>query len=96
MYPIHRPSIYIWDWQTINEAETLALRRQSPLRLCLSQINHSCLSHKNEVVLDQRSAHFDAKTFSLVLVFYSLNIDDQRVFDTKHRIRGLIGIILEI
>ena len=96
MYPIYRPSIYIWDWQTINESETLALRRQSPLRLFLSQISHSCLGHKDEVVFDQCSAHFDTELCSLTLVFYCLNLDDQRIFDAEDRIRRLIWIILEI
>ena len=96
MYPVDRLSIHIWNWQAINESEALALRRQSPLRLFLSQIGHSCLGHKDEVVFDQCSAHFDTELFSLVLVVYCLNLDDQRVFDAEDRIRRLIWIIFEV
>ena len=96
VYPVDRESIHFWDWQAINESRILALRRQSPFRLFLPQISHSLFGHKHEVVLDQSAAHFDTEVFSLILVFDCLNIDDQRVFDTENRIRGLIWIILEI
>jgi hypothetical protein len=96
VYPVDRESIHIWDWQAINESKTLALRRQSPFRLFLPQISHSFLGHKHEVVLDQSAAHFDPEVFSFFLVFDCLNIDDERVFDTENRIRGLIWIILQI
>ena len=96
MYPVDRESIHIWDWQAINKSESLALRRQSPFRLLSPQISNSFLGHKHEVVLNQSGAHFDTEAFSFILVFDCLNIDDQRVFDTENRIRGLIWIILEI
>lgn len=89
-------SIHIWDRQTINESEALTMRRQSPLGLFSSQISHSLFSNKHEIVFDQSGAQFDAELLRLVLVFDSLNIDDQRVFHTEYRICGFIGIVLEV
>jgi len=89
-------SIYIWYWEIINESDLTPLAIHCFFRLAATQLPGSLISHQDKVMGDQRRPCLHTVLFSLILIVYLSDFDNERLFYTKHCVGRLVGIILQI